>query len=124
MRILPFNSKNLIARIKYPMLLLSIQDRIQLKMVYLEMRRRKENRWVFELIKTSDVVLEILDGRFPHLTRVSSIEKHITSLSIPLILVLNKCDLVPRNISEKNKRLLQQEFPTASLSAHNRLGTK
>jgi len=93
-------------------------------MVYLEMRRRKENRWVFELIKTSDVVLEVLDGRFPHLTRVSSIEKHITSLSIPLILVLNKCDLVPREINEKNKKLLQREFPTAYISAQNRLGTK
>jgi len=106
------------------MLLLNIQDIIQLKMVYLEMRRRKENRWVFELIKTSDVVLEVLDGRFPHLTRVSSIEKHITSLSIPLILVLNKCDLVPRSISEKNKKILQQDFPTAYISAQNRLGTK
>ncbi len=88
------------------------------------MRRRKENRLVFELIKTCDVVLEILDGRFPNLTRVSSIEKHITNLSIPLILVLNKCDLVPRNICEKNKKLLQREFPTAYISAQNRLGTK
>jgi len=123
-RIFRASSKYFIARIKYPILLLSIQDTIQLKMVYLEMRRRKENRWVFELIKTSDVVLEVLDGRFPYLTRVSSIEKHITKLSIPLILVLNKCDLVPRDVNEKNKKLLQREFPTAYISAQNRLGTK
>ena len=88
------------------------------------MRRRKENRSVFELIRASDVVLEVLDGRFPHLTRVSSIEKHITSLSIPLILVLNKCDLVPRHVSERNKEVLQREFPSAYISAQNRLGTK
>lgn len=93
-------------------------------MVYRKMRRRKENRSVFELIRASDVVLEVLDARFPHLTRVSSIEKHITSLSLPLILVLNKCDLLPHHISEKNKGILQREFPTAYISAQNRLGTK
>ncbi|MHA1541459.1 MAG: GTPase [Candidatus Hodarchaeales archaeon] len=93
-------------------------------MVYRKMRRRKENRSVFELIRASDVVLEVLDGRFPHLTRVSSIEKHITRLSIPLVLVINKCDLLPRHISEKNKEILQREFPTAYISAQNRLGTK
>jgi ribosome biogenesis GTPase A len=117
------NQKNSIARIKYLCHLLIIWDTNQFNMVFLEMRRRKENRWIFELIKTSDVILEVLDGRFPHLTRVSSIEKHITSLSIPLILVLNKCDLLPRNISEKNKKRLQQEYPTTYISAQNRLGT-
>ena len=88
------------------------------------MRRRKENRWVFELIKTSDVILEVVDGRFPHLTRVSSIEKHIQKLGIPLIIVLNKCDLVPRDICEHNKKILNREFPSVYISARNRLGTK
>ncbi|MHA1976199.1 MAG: GTPase [Candidatus Hodarchaeales archaeon] len=88
------------------------------------MRRRKENRWVFELIRTSDVILEVVDGRFPHLTRVSSIEKHIQSLGYPLIIVLNKCDLVPRNICERNKQILNREFPSVYISAQNRLGTK
>ena len=88
------------------------------------MRRRKENRWVFELIRTSDVILEVVDGRFPHLTRVSSIEKHISTLGCSLIIVLNKCDLVPRNICENNKQILNKEFPTVYISAQNRLGTK
>ncbi len=88
------------------------------------MRRRKENRWVFELIKTSDVILEVVDGRFPHLTRVSSIEKHISKLGIPLIIVLNKCDLVPRDICEHNKLALSRDFPAVYISAQNRLGTK
>ncbi|MHA1994311.1 MAG: GTPase [Candidatus Hodarchaeales archaeon] len=88
------------------------------------MRRRKENRWVFELIKTSDVILEVVDGRFPHLTRVSSIERQISDLGISLIIVLNKCDLVPRDICEYNKQILNREFPTVYISAQNRLGTK
>ncbi len=88
------------------------------------MRRRKENRWVFELIKISDVILEVVDGRFPHLTRVSSIEKHISNLGCPLIIVLNKCDLIPREICEYNKQILSKEFPTVYISAQNRLGTK
>lgn len=88
------------------------------------MKRKKEVRWVFELIKNSDLVLEVVDGRFPQITRVSSIEKQISDEGIPLIIVLNKCDLVPREICEKNKQILQQEYPTVYISAQIRQGTK
>lgn len=88
------------------------------------MRRKKENRWVFELIKESDVVLEVVDGRFPHLTRVSSIERLAIRDKIPLIIVLNKCDLLPRKTCERNKDILKKEFPTVYISAQNRQGTK
>lgn len=88
------------------------------------MRRKKENRWVFELIRESDVVLEVVDGRFPHLTRVSSIEQLTMRDEIPLIIVLNKCDLLPRELCERNKEILKKEFPTVYISAQNRQGTK
>ena len=88
------------------------------------MRRRKEHRQVFELIRKSDLVLEVIDGRFPLLSRVSTIEKHIVKLGIPFIIVLNKCDLVPRDICEKSKRVFNQEYPTVYISAQNRQGTK
>lgn len=88
------------------------------------MRRKKEIRWVFELIKNSDIILEVVDGRFPHLTRVSSIEKQISKLGLPLVIVLNKCDLVPRDVCERNKEILQREYPTVYISAQNRQGTK
>ncbi|MHA1941250.1 MAG: YlqF/YawG family GTPase [Candidatus Hodarchaeales archaeon] len=88
------------------------------------MRRKKEHRWVFELIRESDIVLEVVDGRFPHLTRVSSIENLTSRDKIPLIIVLNKCDLLPRKTCERNKEILIKEFPTVYISTQNRQGTK
>ncbi len=88
------------------------------------MRRQKEHRQVFELIRKSDLVLEVIDGRFPLLSRVSTIEKHLTKLGIPFIIVLNKCDLVPRDICEKSKRIFNREYPTVYISAQNRQGTR
>lgn len=89
-----------------------------------DMRRRKENRQVFELIRNSDMVLEVIDSRLAALSRVSSIEKHLKKLKIPIIIVLNKCDLVPRDICERTKRIFSQEYPTVYISARNRQGTR
>ncbi|MHA2243420.1 MAG: GTPase [Candidatus Hodarchaeales archaeon] len=88
------------------------------------MRRRKENRQVFDLIRNSDVVLEVIDSRLAALSRVSSIERHLEKLKIPFIIVLNKCDLVPRDICERTKRIFSREYPTVYISARNRQGTK
>ncbi len=88
------------------------------------MQRKKENRLVFELINSSDLVLEVLDGRLPVLSRVSSVEKHAMKKNKQLIIVLNKCDLVPREICEKTKEIFNQEHPTVYISARNRQGTK
>ncbi|MFX0085278.1 MAG: GTPase [Candidatus Hodarchaeota archaeon] len=88
------------------------------------LRRKKEHRQIFTLIRNSDLVLEILDGRLPSLSRVSSIEEFAKKLEIPLIIVLNKCDLVPQGICERNKRIISLEYPTVYISAQNRQGTK
>ncbi|UCG90526.1 MAG: 50S ribosome-binding GTPase [Candidatus Heimdallarchaeota archaeon] len=88
------------------------------------MSRRKEHRQVFGLIRNSDIVLEVIDGRLPTLSRVSTIERHLEKLRIPLIIVLNKCDLVPRHICDRTKRIFDQEYPTVYISARNRQGTK
>ncbi|MFX0172153.1 MAG: GTPase [Candidatus Hodarchaeota archaeon] len=88
------------------------------------MRRRKEIRQVFELIRASDIVLEVVDARLPIHGRVSSIENQIKKLNIPLIIVLNKCDLVPKHICEQTKRIFSRQHPTVYISAQNRQGTK
>ena len=87
-------------------------------------KRKKEIRQVFQLIKESDLILEVVDSRVPYLTRVSTIEKEAKMQNIPLILVLNKCDLVPRQISEKTKQKFSYEFPTYYISSKKRQGTK
>ncbi|UCG03611.1 MAG: 50S ribosome-binding GTPase [Candidatus Heimdallarchaeota archaeon] len=88
------------------------------------MKRRKEHRKVFELIKNCDLVLEVVDGRFPLLSRVSVLEKNLQKTGIPLIIVLNKCDLVPHHICEYTKKIFSQEYPTVYISARKRQGTK
>ncbi len=88
------------------------------------MKRKREHRQVFELIRNSDIVLEVVDSRFPEISRVSSIEKFIKKLKIPLIIVLNKCDLVPHEINIRTKKIFEKEYPTVYTSAQNRQGTK
>ncbi|MHA1969000.1 MAG: YlqF/YawG family GTPase [Candidatus Hodarchaeales archaeon] len=87
------------------------------------LRRKKEHRQIFDLIRNSHLVLEIIDGRLPSLSRVSVIENFVKDQKIPLILVLNKCDLVPREICERTKNKFSNEFPTVYISAQNRQGT-
>ncbi|MHA2202495.1 MAG: GTPase [Candidatus Hodarchaeales archaeon] len=89
-----------------------------------DMKRRKEHRQVFELIKNCDLILEVIDGRLPLLSRVSSIEKYLQKIGIPLIIVLNKCDLVPQHICEHTKKIFSQDYPTVYISARERQGTK
>jgi ribosome biogenesis GTPase A len=79
---------------------------------------------VFELIRNSDIVLEVVDSRLPEISRISTIEKHIRKLNIPLIIVLNKCDLVPQEINIRTKKIFEKEYPTIYISAQNRQGTK
>lgn len=88
------------------------------------LRRKREGRMVFELISRSNLCIEVVDGRLPTLTRVSAIETHALKSQIPLIIVLNKCDLVPRDVCEHNKRVFSHEFPTVYISAQERKGTK
>ena len=87
------------------------------------LRRKKEHRQIFDLLRKSDLVLQILDGRLPSLSRVSTIENFVKKQNIPLILVLNKCDLVPREICQQTKNKFSTDFPTVYISAQNRQGT-
>lgn len=83
-----------------------------------------DRKLVYNLIRRSDIILEILDGRFPDLSRVKTFEKYIDERKIPLILVMNKCDLIPLVVLEQNKKKLSKEYPTVYVSARDRLGTK
>jgi hypothetical protein len=59
-----------------------------------------------ELINKSNILLEILDARFPKLCRIKYIEKYIKNKNKDLILVLNKSDLVSEDfLKESNRRI-------------------
>ena len=88
------------------------------------MQRKKEHRQVFQQIRNSHILLEVIDSRFPNLTRVSTVENFARELEIPLIIVMNKCDLIPKDICDQTISIINKEFPSVYISAQKRLGTK
>ncbi len=76
-----------------------------------------------EVIKKADILLEVIDARFPDETRNSEVERDIARSKKPLIIVLNKCDLVSKETIEKTKSRLSQIAPTVFVSIKDRFGT-
>lgn len=75
------------------------------------------------VVESSDVILEVLDARDPIGCRCFDAEKFIlSSLSGTkrIVLVLNKVDMVPREVTEKWLTYLRNEFPTVPFRASTR----
>jgi len=83
-------------------------------------------RLINELLSVIDGVLEIVDIRDPLSTRSKRLERMAESQGKPLIIVLNKADLVPKNISESWKNYFEnmEGIPAVYISARHRLGTR
>ncbi len=62
----------------------------------------KQGFWIIakNIVRDADIVLEVLDARFPHITRITRLEKMAKE---KLILVINKVDLVSKNTLDKIK---------------------
>lgn len=78
---------------------------------------------VKDVIKKADVLMEVLDARFPDETRNKDIEREIVSLNKPFIIVINKCDLVSREKIKKTKAYLSKTAPTVFVSSKDKSGT-
>jgi len=65
----------------------------------------KQGFWIIakRIVRNADVVLEVLDARFPNITRITRLEKMAKK---KLILVINKADLV----SDKTLDKIKMEF--------------
>ncbi|KAK9762760.1 nuclear GTP-binding protein nug1 [Basidiobolus ranarum] len=76
----------------------------------------KEFRKVME---AADVILEVLDARDPIGCRTKQIERLImeSGTNKRIILILNKIDLVPREIVEQWLKYLRNEYPTVAFKA-------
>ena len=79
---------------------------------------------VKEVIHRADILLEVLDARLPDETRNLELERKITEIGKKVIFVLNKADLVPQELLEKEKKRLQKIFPTIFVSSKLHQGTK
>ncbi|XP_073316798.1 guanine nucleotide-binding protein-like NSN1 isoform X1 [Primulina huaijiensis] len=69
-----------------------------------------------KVIEASDVILEVLDARDPLGTRCVDMENMVMKSGPDkrLVLLLNKIDLVPREVAEKWLNYLREELPTVA----------
>ncbi len=84
-------------------------------------------RWdlLLELVDQCDVVIEVLDARFPNDTRSKKLESLVFDKGKRLIIVLNKCDLVPKSACDMAEQEITKEgIPVIQFSAKNRWGSR
>ncbi|KAL9272684.1 Nuclear/nucleolar GTPase 2-like protein [Drosera capensis] len=74
---------------------------------------------LYKVLDSSDVVVQVLDARDPQGTRCRHLEKHLKENCIHkhLILLLNKCDLIPAWATKGWLRVLSKEYPTLAFHA-------
>lgn len=73
-----------------------------------------------KVVEASDVILEVLDARDPLGCRCPDIEKNIMSThpDKKIVLLLNKIDLVPREVVQSWLTYLRAEFPTVAFKSN------
>ncbi len=79
---------------------------------------------VKKVIGEADVVLEVVDARDPYGTRSRELEEMTEKMGKPLVIVINKADLVPKEVLDEWKRVLSKKYETVYISARERLGTR
>ncbi|XP_072993691.1 nuclear/nucleolar GTPase 2 [Typha latifolia] len=74
---------------------------------------------LYKVVDSSDVVVQVLDARDPQGTRCHHLEKHLKEhcKHKHMILLLNKCDLVPAWATKGWLRVLSKEYPTLAFHA-------
>lgn len=78
---------------------------------------------VKEVIRISDIVLEVLDARFIEETRNKELEKMILGLGKKIVFVLNKADLV--DVAELKRNVeLSELTPYVFISCRTKMGIK
>ncbi|KAK7257696.1 hypothetical protein RIF29_31858 [Crotalaria pallida] len=74
---------------------------------------------LYKVIDSSDVIVQVLDARDPIGTRCYHLEKHLKKKCKHkyMVLLLNKCDLVPAWAIKGWCRVLAKEYPTVAFHA-------
>ncbi|KAJ0102959.1 hypothetical protein Patl1_04610 [Pistacia atlantica] len=74
---------------------------------------------LYKVIDSSDVVVQVLDARDPQGTRCYHLERHLKEhcKHKHMILLLNKCDLIPAWATKGWLRVLSKEYPSLAFHA-------
>uniref|UniRef100_A0A8D0A4Q8 G protein nucleolar 3 like n=1 Tax=Sander lucioperca TaxID=283035 RepID=A0A8D0A4Q8_SANLU len=91
-----------------------------------ENSRKAYYREFKKVVEASDVILEVLDARDPLGCRCPQVEQAViqSGMNKKIVLVLNKIDLVSKEIVEKWIKYLRNEFPTVAFKASTQQQTK
>jgi nuclear GTP-binding protein len=75
---------------------------------------------LYKVLDCSDVVLQIVDARNVPGTRCAHVEHHIKKNANHkhMVIIINKCDLVPNWVTRRWIKLLAADFPTVAFHAH------
>ena len=84
-----------------------------------EQSQRQFQKEFQKVVEQADVILEVLDARDPIGCRCARMERQVLAAGSDkrLVLVLNKVDLVPREVVEKWLTYLRNDFPTIPFKA-------
>lgn len=74
------------------------------------------------VIEQSNVVVEVLDARTPELSRNKKAERLVRQAEKPLILVINKADLISAATAKRHRQVLDKVAPTIFVSTKERQG--
>lgn len=77
---------------------------------------------VKNVIKESDVVLEVIDARMPEMTRNRKLESMIRKNGKPFIIVINKSDLINRHLIKVYRNEFEETAPCIFVSTRKRHG--
>ena len=74
---------------------------------------------LYKVVDSSDIIVEVIDARDPMGTRCIPLEKELKKNRSHkhLILLLNKCDMVPAWVAKKWVATLSKEYPTLAFHA-------
>ncbi|XP_059185477.1 guanine nucleotide-binding protein-like 3-like protein [Centropristis striata] len=91
-----------------------------------ENSRKAYYREFKKVVEASDVILEVLDARDPLGCRCPQVEQAViqSGTNKKIVLVLNKIDLVSKEIVEKWIKYLRNEFPTVAFKASTQQQSK
>ncbi|MFN4046467.1 MAG: GTP-binding protein, partial [Acidilobaceae archaeon] len=82
-------------------------------------------RTIARLVRDSDIIVEVVDIRDPISTMSKKLERMVEAFDKKFLIVLNKCDLVPRGVAEGWKSYLEGlGYKAMYVSATSRLGTR